>query len=269
MIFNWIEMILLFGLGSLIGLLSSFIGLGGGVLMVPLLPMVVPMLPTEATATSLFTILLVALTNAWKFSGQNAIDWRKGLIFGGSAGIVSLGAASVAARSPENSVRAAFGVVLLLMIAFVIIERRNRDISTEDRRQGTLSWVALGAFCGLLSGGTGVGGGVVAGPLLLRLRMAAAEKVVPMVNVMMIFGGGFGVLGYIISRPQRHGWHWGAIWLDAALILFLGSQLTSPLGIKYQARVPASFRRRLLIGLMVVLAASIWWEVLGLGSDSL
>jgi len=269
MTFNWIEMVLLLFMGAAVGALSALVGLGGGILMIPLLPMVVPMLPSEAAATSLFTILLVAIVNAWKFTNQRAINWNQALWFGGSAGLVSLAAASVAARAPERMVRAAFGLMLLFLILFVMLERRNRDISHEDRRRGRLAWVSLGAFCGLLSGGTGLGGGLVAGPLLLRLRMAAAEKVIPLVNVMMIFSAGLGVVGYAINRPERRGWHWGALWIDAAVFLFVGAQITSPVGIKYQAYIPAVTRRRILIALMILLSCRVWWEVLVYGNDSL
>lgn len=254
-------------MGAAVGGLSAFIGLGGGILLVPLLPYVVPMVPSEAAATSLFTILMVAVSNSWKFTNQNLIPWRNALLLGGSAGVVSFGAASVAAKASELTVQVMFGIILLILIGFVLFERRNRESSANDRRRGGGTWLALGGFCGLMSGSSGIGGGLIAGPLLLRLRLAPAETVVPLVNVMMIFSAGFGVLGFALNRPVWDGWRWGAIWLDAAIALFVGAQVTSPFGIRHQAKITPVARRWLLVGLLISLAAVVWWNIYVHGKD--
>lgn len=253
---------LLLILGAGIGALSAFIGLGGGIVLVPLLPYVVPMAPSEAAATSLFTILLVAVVNSWKFTNLNLIPWWNAGLLGGSAGAVSFITASFIVKASELAVQVIFGLTLLGLIAFLLFERRNRAMPDQDRRRGGGAWLAVGGFCGLMSGSTGIGGGLIAGPLLLRLRMAPGEMVVPLVNVMMIFSAGFGVAGYALNRQHWHDWRLGAVWLDAAVALFAGAQLTSPFGIKHQARIPNSIRRKILMALLFGLAGLVWWEIL-------
>lgn len=252
----------LLGLGALIGLMSAFLGLGGGLIMVPLLPVFLPMTAADAAATSLGTIFIVALCNGLSFTKQKLIHWQNAAWLGTSAGTVALMAAIGAAHASELALEIFFGVAVVLLLVFLLIERRQREPPALDRRRGRGTWIALGAFCGLFSGGTGLGAGLVAGPLLMRLRLTPAEQVVPMVNVMMIFTAGFGVTGFALSRPVWHGWHWGHIWLEVALLVFAGAQLTTPLGWRYQGQLSPVLRRRLLLGLLALILLKVWWGII-------
>ena len=62
-------------MGLLVALISVFIGLGGGIVLVPLMPDVFGITTHEAVATSLFTIFMVVFLNAYKFHQSKLINW--------------------------------------------------------------------------------------------------------------------------------------------------------------------------------------------------
>jgi uncharacterized protein len=253
----------LFALGAVVGILSAFFGLGGGILLVPVLPMVLPMKPVEATATSLLTILIVSLSNSWGFSKKKLIDWPNALWLGGTAGITSMLTAIEASRASDRTMHLAFGAAILVILFFVYFDRpRKLKAAAEPRHRGPGTWSALGAVCGLMSGGTGLGGGIVAGPLIMRLNLTPNDQVVPMISVIMIFSAGLGLAGYAISDPQWSGWAFGPIRLDAALVVFVGAQFTSLWGVRHQSKVPREFRRRMLLVFLTMLLGKVWWTVL-------
>ena len=74
--------VLAIGLG--IGLDFGFLGLGGGALIVPFLPIAAPMAQVEVIATSLFTILLVVVNNTISFHRKKLVSWKFALVMGPS-----------------------------------------------------------------------------------------------------------------------------------------------------------------------------------------
>ncbi|MDB2426235.1 TSUP family transporter, partial [bacterium] len=68
------DIVYLLILGTVIGLLSSLIGIGGGIVIVPMLPIVFAMPQKEAIATSLLTICLITLFNTINYYFKNLLN---------------------------------------------------------------------------------------------------------------------------------------------------------------------------------------------------
>ena len=68
--------ILLLLTGLSVGFVSTIFGIGGGIIMVPLLSLILPYSHLEAIATSLTTIIFVAGFNTYNFSKQDVIVWK-------------------------------------------------------------------------------------------------------------------------------------------------------------------------------------------------
>ena len=62
--------------GLSVGFVSTIFGIGGGIIMVPLLSLILPYSHLEAIATSLATIIFVAGFNTYNFSKQDVIVWK-------------------------------------------------------------------------------------------------------------------------------------------------------------------------------------------------
>ncbi len=97
--------------GVVAGIVSGLLGIGGGVVMVPLLVLLAGRTQHEAHATSLGAIVPIGLVGAaaFAFDGRVSFAAAAGLAAGALAG-APLGAA-VMAKASERSLRAAFGLL--------------------------------------------------------------------------------------------------------------------------------------------------------------
>jgi uncharacterized membrane protein YfcA len=106
--------ILLIGLGA--GLLSGLFGVGGGIVIVPLLVFVAHFAQKTATGTSLAALLLpVGALAAWQYYKADALDLRAalliapGLLIGGYIG------ARIALQLPSRDLQRGFAVFLCVV----------------------------------------------------------------------------------------------------------------------------------------------------------
>lgn len=62
--------------GLFAGALGSLLGVGGGLVMVPIMVAVFALETRVAVATSLATIIPIALISTWRYAGRDLVDWR-------------------------------------------------------------------------------------------------------------------------------------------------------------------------------------------------
>ncbi len=100
-------------IGLLAGLLSGLLGVGGGVVMVPLLVGVVGLSQHSAHATSLAALIPIASVGATKFALEGSVDYRvAGLLAVGALVGAPLGA-GLMARIKEGLLKVLFGVLMV------------------------------------------------------------------------------------------------------------------------------------------------------------
>lgn len=103
----------LVGIGFILGVISSFFGIGGGWLMVPILIYLFRVSPHVATATSVFSLSIYSLVGALSHGIEGNIDWMtvvwsgSGVILGSQLGVY------LSRRLP--------GRLIVQMLAFVLV----------------------------------------------------------------------------------------------------------------------------------------------------
>lgn len=180
-------------IGLLVGLTSGLFGVGGGIILVPLLVLLFKTDQKKAQATSLVVVSLSAVTGATTYAFANSIDWAAAplLIAGGLIG-TWLGTSFVK-KINDRWLKLAFGVLLLAVAGRFVWQ----SFEASAIAQVTLSWqVALGYLAagfamGLLSSFLGVGGGVILVPILVTLfgfpqQLAAGTSLIVMIPVTLL-----------------------------------------------------------------------------------
>jgi uncharacterized membrane protein YfcA len=114
----WIDYVMFIG----IGILTSIIGIGGGVLFVPALVVVVGLPLGEAAGLSLMLIAMNAAASFAGSYGQVHLEWRLLLTFTAMVVVATLVAGRVAPRIPVVALKRAFAVVVLAIGALVLLE---------------------------------------------------------------------------------------------------------------------------------------------------
>jgi uncharacterized membrane protein YfcA len=101
------------GIGLVAGLMSGLLGVGGGIVMVPLMVMAARLSQHEAHATSLAAIVPIAAVGAARFAAAGTIDYGvAALLAAGSLAGAPIGA-RLLARTDEASLKVLFGALAI------------------------------------------------------------------------------------------------------------------------------------------------------------
>lgn len=198
----------LFLLALGVGVYGSIIGAGGGFVMVAGLVLVFDLSGATAVGTSVLTTAAIQTTGAYTYSRKGLVDRPAALWFVlGSVPVSFLTAIYLADRIPEGTFEGLIGVLMLLLAVFVIFVKR-RDApegTTLPPRRAAL--VGSGSMIGILSGGFGVGAGLVAVPLFGRLQRLSAHRAAATTTLAGTFSGIAASIGHTVADNPK----WPAI----------------------------------------------------------
>lgn len=117
------------GLGA--GMLSGFVGIGGGVVIVPALVFLLGLSQHEAQGTSLFVLIMpvvfLALTNYWKTGNVN---WKYGLIIAIAFIIGGFFGSKLSLKLSPQIVKLTFGL-LMAYVSFQLIFSSIQEIKAK------------------------------------------------------------------------------------------------------------------------------------------
>jgi len=114
--------------GLVTGIASSILGVGGGVIMVPVLVLGFGFSQHAAEGTSLAVVIPTALIGALRHHSAGYTDWRTGLLLGGSGVAGGLLGARIALGLDALLLQRLFGVLLLLMVARTVWPRPRPEV---------------------------------------------------------------------------------------------------------------------------------------------
>ncbi len=167
---NWLTP-LVGGLAA--GFLAGLFGVGGGVLLVPLLVLVLGRSQHVAHATSLLAITVPAVAGTLRFAVEGAVAW-------GPAALVALGAlagvqlgAALLPRVSERRLQLIFGLLLAVMSLRLLVfgAADAAGASGGETTRLAAGVLALHTLLGLVSGTAsallGIGGGAIVVPVLV------------------------------------------------------------------------------------------------------
>ncbi|MGP5163162.1 sulfite exporter TauE/SafE family protein [Arthrobacter rhombi] len=108
--------------GLVVGLVTGLVGAGGGFLVVPALALMGGLSMPVAVGTSLVVIALKSFAGLGGYLTTVSLDWA--LVSGVTAAAIlgSLVGARLAGKIPENALRKGFGVFVLAMGVFVLVQ---------------------------------------------------------------------------------------------------------------------------------------------------
>ncbi|MCE9613397.1 MAG: sulfite exporter TauE/SafE family protein [Lentisphaerae bacterium] len=251
-------------IGSIAGLLAGLLGVGGGLIIVPLLAFAFTThgLPAEhvqrlALGTSLATIVFTATSSGLAHHRHGAVRWDA--VARLAAGIVvgTFGGSWVAARLSPASLKGFFAAFLLYVSIQMLLDMRPRP---TRQLPGAVGMSAVGGGIGLISSLVGIGGGTMSVPFLVWCNLPVRTAIGTSAAI------GFpialsGAAGYIVN-----GWHapalppgcLGFVYLPALTGVAAASVLTAPLGARLAHRVPTRpLKRGFALFLLAVAARMI------------
>jgi len=194
-------------LGSLAGFLAGLLGIGGGIILVPLFlwtfdaaGFAPEILVHIAFGTSLAVIIPTAISSTFGHRKRGNVEWHQVayLCLGGLFG--ALGGAWIASLLSGEWLKGLFGVMQIFVALQMIIFQPRLPPERSDK---VPSWplVAVGFAGGVFSAFFGVGGGVIAVPLMVIVLRFPIHLAVGNSSALIVVSSLFGALSYMF-----HGW---------------------------------------------------------------
>lgn len=252
-------------LGMVSGLLAGLFGIGGGLIIVPVLVILFTAqgLPSElvmlmAVATSLATIILTAMASVWAHHRLGSVVWSK--VFRLSPGIMI--GAGVGAVVAEHISAETLRYILVIFLIYVGMQMALQVKPKPDRvKQSRASDFLAANMIGLLSSIVGIGGGTLTVPYLVhgQMPMRNAVAVASACGLPIAVAGtvSYAVLGWhTFHLPE---WSLGYVYLPAFLGTGFSSIFTAPIGAKLVHKLPAAKLKRYFSLLLFVMAAKLMW----------
>lgn len=255
---------MLLALGGLVGgLLSGMLGIGGGIIVVPLLIYLLPVMgvPIEfvvpmAVGTSLATIVVTTASGAYAHHRNGLILWpwvkliAPFMIMGGVLG------GYIGASIDPLLLQRIFATVLLVLAARMIWKTQPRAADKRIRRTPVRLW-SLGI--GVVSALVGIGGGALVVPLLhyYQIVMRNAVAVAAVCSVLLALVGTITYAWMGRSGVDVDG-ALGFVYLPAWLGIGIVSALVAPLGAAIAHRMPVRYLQRAFALLLIVVSVHLF-----------
>ncbi|CAN5361699.1 sulfite exporter TauE/SafE family protein [soil metagenome] len=159
----------LVAIGLLGGFLSGTFGIGGGILMVPLLVLLAKVDQRRASALSLAAVLPAAIVGSITYGVEGHVDLLGAALIAAGGIVGALVGTRLLRSVPLGWLRWMFVVLLLLVAVRMLIEVPAARETLHFDVWSVLGLVGLGLVVGVASGLFGIGGGVVIVPALIGL----------------------------------------------------------------------------------------------------
>lgn len=255
-------------IGGMVGFLAGLLGIGGGMIMVPMLVFVFSAkgFPAEhmmhlSLATSMATIMFTSLSSVRAHHRHGAVDWAVARAM--APGIVagSLAATLVAGYVPTRPLAVFFTGFMFyaaLQMFFEVKPKASRQLP------GAAGLFAVGAGIGALSSVLAAGGAFLSIPFLARCNVPIKRAIgTAAANGFPIAAAG--TVGYVLNGLRIDGLPEGSlgfVHLPALALIVAASMPVAPLGARLAHRLPVRRLRivfsLLLLALALRMLANLW-----------
>lgn len=250
-------------LGTASGLVAGLFGVGGGLVIVPILAVLfasqgfpADLVMIMSVATSLATIIFTSISSVLAHHRLNSVLWPKVLSLGPGIIIGAVIGTLVAAHITGNVLRYIFTLYLLGVGVQMAMQLKPKPGRLPPSK--TLDFWAAGIM-GLLSSLLGIGGGTLIVPYLVYyqapMRNAVATSSACGLPIALAGTIGYALLGKdVLQLPD---WSLGYIYLPSFLGIVLTSTYTAMIGAKLAHKLPAEKLKRYFSLLLFVMAAKL------------
>ena len=234
------KQLLLAGVFLFISMLFSMIGMGGGIVYVPIL-LFAGYSMKVAPGISLILIMSTSLAALFHFHKNKKIDWKLALVIDPPTDIMAFVGGYFSAVVPDSILQGLLATILLVACALMI--KKNSESGVYLRPTKPWYWhrhfdgvdysvnlplvLTATAAIGILAGMLGITGGIIKLPIMVLLCGVPMDIAVATSTVMVTLTAGSGVIGHAMHGNVD--WHTG---LTLALAAIIGGLIGSRISLK-------------------------------------
>jgi uncharacterized protein len=255
------------GVGVVAGVLAGLLGIGGGLVIVPMLVFVLGSqnIPHEhimhiALGTSMASIIFTSVSSFRAHHKRGAVNWdivrriTSGILAGTFIGTY------IASRLSTNFLKGFFAAFLYYVAIQMLMDRKPKASREFPGRAGMFG---VGSSIGIVSSLVGIGGGTLSVPFMMWCNLSIHQAIGTSAAI------GFpiavaGSIGYVLngagiaSLPR---YSLGYIYLPALTGIVCASILTAPLGVRLAHSLPVSKLKKVFAGLLILVGTRMWFSL--------
>ncbi|MDP3529522.1 MAG: sulfite exporter TauE/SafE family protein [Methylicorpusculum sp.] len=252
--------------GFFAGFLGGLFGIGGGLIIVPVLLVLFKHQGFEqeiimiiAVATSLASVIFTAIASSLAHHRLGTLNWDKALQMVPGIVIGVLSGAMLAELLASNWLETVYAIFLIMVGLQMAFQLEPKQGSVK--KSGVLDFVASWVI-GLVSSLVGIGGGSLTVPYLVSCRypMRNAVAISSACGIPIALAG---ALSYLVLGWKAEGlpaWSLGYIYLPAFVGIVLLSMPAARLGAKWAYKLPAKHLKRYFSLLIFFMAAKLLFQ---------
>ena len=258
--------------GAFAGLLAGLFGIGGGMVIVPILIYLFKdqgfpeaALTHIGIGTSLATIIVTSISSLRAHNSKGAVNWSiwkrmaPGLVIG------SLFGAAIASVIHGNSLQAIIGVGAFL-VGLKMLFMKNKSLEENDfsKLPSPIGQTGLGGFIGIVSSIFGIGGGTLTVPILsycgLKIQNAVGTSAACGLPIASAGAVGFLIFGQFVDPTVKEALPssvLGFVHIYAFISVSFASFFTARIGAKLAHKLPAATLKKAFAGLLLIVGVKL------------
>jgi len=247
-------------IGIFVGFLSGLLGIGGGLIIVPLLIYLLPLLniPIDlvvpmALGTSLCSIVITSSTaSLFHFKNSNIpIKLTKKFVVPIALG--ALGGALIADLLSVSILKSIFSIAVSSLALYMFCSVR---ITKTYPLPHDVFLFIIAYACGVIASLMGISGAVILIPIL-SLFSIPLRHAIGLATICGTLVATFGTMGYIISGfnvTNLPEWSVGYVYLPALISIVTTSVIFAPIGVRYASKLPVKTLRKCFAFFLLIVA---------------
>jgi uncharacterized membrane protein YfcA len=251
----------LIGLGAVGAFVSGLIGVGGAIVMIPLLLYGPPLLGVGAldmrsvAAITMVQVFVASVSGMIAHGRHRAVNRRLALVGGAAMAAGSLAGAIASRYVSEQWLLAVFAVMVTIAFALMFVPEPAPDVgesAAEKEYRPALTAVTAGAV-GVAAGFVGAGGAFLLVPLLLVVVGVPIRVTIGSSLAITAAAATAGVVGKALT---------GQIPMAPAMVVAAGALPGAQLGAVTSRRLSGVALKRALLAVIVLTGVKVWWHLL-------
>ena len=199
-------------IGLTAGLFGGILGIGGGLIMIPLMVGVLKLTQHKAHGTSLVALVFTGIGGAITYASHGAINLTAAALLALTAVLTAPLGARYCNVLTEKKLKKYFGAFLIFCSVLLILKPYLTDfIGIVPGYSKIIVLLITGALTGFLSGMMGVGGGTIMIPIMVIVAGLTQHVAQGTSLLVMVPAGGIGAFSHWKMGNVEKGILWGLI----------------------------------------------------------
>lgn len=251
----------LFFLSLVGGLCSGLLGVGGAVVLIPLMLAVPPLVGagqlnmSEVAGITMVQVLASSIAGCLAHRRDGFTHTKTVFSIGIPMGLCALLGALFSKSMDNKTMLVIFGFIVIIAFVLLLFKKVDREMgdSPKDFEFNAPLSVAIGGAVGTVSGIVGAGGGFVLIPLMITVLKIPMRVTVGSSLGIVFLGALMGSIGKAVSLQVN--------WIYLLPVL-LGSIPAARIGARVSKAIPATHIRLMLMIVVFLTLLRTWWDIL-------